>query len=65
MASPGDVAGSFNGAEEGLKTQERRLPRRGAKRGESNTLEEVERHERMFRLIASIGTGVMKENCGA
>jgi hypothetical protein len=65
MASPGDVAGSFNGAEEVPKTQERRLPRRGAKRGESNTLEEVERHERMFRLIASIGTGVTKENCRA
>jgi hypothetical protein len=65
MASPGDVAGSFYGAEEVLKTQERRLPRRGAKRGESNTLEEVERHERMFRLIASIGTGVTEKNCRA
>jgi hypothetical protein len=63
--TPGYVADFFSGAEEEPKTQERRLPRRGAQRGESNTLEEVERHERMFRLIASVGIGVTKEHCGA
>lgn len=63
--TPGDVADSFSGAEEGPKTQERRPPRRGTKRGESNTLEEVERHERMFPIVASIGTGVAKEDCKA
>jgi hypothetical protein len=45
---PGDVADGSSGAEEEPRTQERRPSIGGGpRRGESNTLKRIERHERM------------------